>query len=191
MNNWKFLLSTQSIKATSCRQGSLWCYLISSNYNRFHCVLFCKPTYPAAKVLPPACFRIPLVIFCSTIFSLHKQCLQSESCLIKGTNLSRSNQVAALASAADNSRLFDQKYIILGRLPACLDGFVWGQEIGEVIAPFWCSSPQLSFFFFGKQDESYPSYKWKYPQWTELSFLDTARATSPRIIPKSLYSVCA
>lgn len=119
------------------------CYLISCNYNRFHRVLLCEPTHPAANVLPPACFHIPLVIFCSTIFSLHKQCLQSESALIKGTNLSRSNQVAALASAADNSRLFDQKYIILGRLPACLDGFVWGQEIGEVIAPFWCSSPLL------------------------------------------------
>ena len=26
---------------------------------------------------------------------------------------------------------------------ACLDAFVWGQEIGEVIAPSWCSSSLL------------------------------------------------
>lgn len=51
-------------------------------------------------------------------FPLHKQRLQSEAALIKGTNLSRSNQVAVLARAADNCRLFDQKYIIFSMLPA-------------------------------------------------------------------------
>ncbi|TNN80174.1 hypothetical protein EYF80_009499 [Liparis tanakae] len=61
-----------------------------------------------------------------------RSCLQSESALIKGTNLSRSNQVAVLAGAADNSRRFDQKYIIFSSLPACLDAFVWGQELQEV-----------------------------------------------------------
>ncbi len=67
---------------------------------------------------PNACFHITPGRFRSAVFSLHKQCLQSESALIKGTNLSRSNQVAVLGRAADNSRLFDQKYIIFSRLPA-------------------------------------------------------------------------
>lgn len=35
--------------------------------------------------------------------SVHKQSLQSEYSLIKGTNLSLSNQVAELAGVADNS----------------------------------------------------------------------------------------
>lgn len=98
----------------------LQCYLISGNYNRYHPVLLCEPTYPEAVLFlaQPVCFHITLGRFRSAVFSLHKQCLQSDPALIKGTNLSRSNQVAVLAWAADNSRLFDQKYIIFSRLPA-------------------------------------------------------------------------
>lgn len=80
----------------------------------YYCVSLKRKSFPQHSV----CFHITVGRFCSAIFSLHKQCLQSESALIKGTNLSRSNQVAALAQAADNSRLFDQKYIIFSRLPA-------------------------------------------------------------------------
>lgn len=53
-------------------------------------------------------------------------------------------------------QLFDQKYIIFSGLA----GFVWGQEIGEVIAPTWFS-PFLAVLLVS-QDESYPNYKWKY-----------------------------
>lgn len=97
---------------------------------------------PELKSLPEPNFLITPARFLPAIFSLHKQCLQSESALIKGTNLSRSNRVAALGRAADNSGLFDQKYIIFSGA-ACLDAFVWGQEIGEVIAPCWCSPSLL------------------------------------------------
>lgn len=83
----------------------------------YYCV---KQRIPKLKSFPKpdACFHITLGDFTLAVFSLHKQCLQSESALIKGTNLSRSNQVAVLGRAADNSRLFDQKYIIFSRLPA-------------------------------------------------------------------------
>lgn len=73
---------------------------------------------PKLKSFPQLNFHITLGRFCSAFFSLHKQRLQSKTALIKGTNLSRSNQVAALGQAADNSGLFDQKYIIFSRLPA-------------------------------------------------------------------------
>lgn len=82
-------------------------------------VCYCSSRHiPKLKSFPQPVSTYHWLYFALAIFSLHKQHLQSESALIKGTNLSRSNQVAALASAADNSGLFDQKYIIFRRLPA-------------------------------------------------------------------------
>lgn len=97
---------------------------------------------------------------------MHKQSLQSELSLFKGTNLSRSNQVAELAGAADNRRLFDHRYIIFSS-PARL-GFVWGQEMegggnDRSLLVLFLAAP------LGRQDESYPNYKWKYPHWTNPS----------------------
>jgi hypothetical protein len=97
------------------------------------------------------------------VFSLHKQSLQSEPSLIKGTNLSRSNQVAELARAADNSRLFDHKYIIFSS-PAwfCLRPGNGGGSDRSLLVLFLAAP-------LGRQDESYPNYKWKYPHWTNPS----------------------
>lgn len=124
--------------------------------------------------------------FLPAIFSLHKQCLQSESALIKGTNLSRSNQVASLGQAADNFRLFDQKYIIFSRA-ASLDAFVWGQEIGEVIAPCWCSSSPLRLLA-GEMKAS-PIISENTPNELRPSLLGTARATYAPV--SSLFAVYA
>lgn len=129
-------------------------------------------------------FLITQGIFLPAIFSLHKQCLQSESALIKGTNLSRSNQVASLGRAADNFRLFDQKYIIFSRA-ACLDAFVWGQEIGEVIAPCWCSSSPLCLLA-GKMKAS-PIISENTPNELKPTLLGTARATYAPV--SSLFAV--
>lgn len=41
----------------------------------------------------------------------------------------------------------------------------------------------------GRRDESCPNYKWKYPQWTEPSLLDTAGATYAPV--SSLFAVYA
>lgn len=41
----------------------------------------------------------------------------------------------------------------------------------------------------GRRDESYPNYKWKYPQWTEPSLLGTAGATYAPV--SSLFAVDA
>lgn len=124
-HKWDFVCCQhKSVTSTSCSKRLLFffCTVISLVVIITDMILYyCANQHiPELKSFPQPGFHAALgrFFFCSAVFSLHKQCLQSESALIKGTNLSRSNQVAALGRAADNSGLFDQKYIIFSRLAA-------------------------------------------------------------------------
>lgn len=72
---------------------------------------------------------------------------------------------------------------------ACLDAFVWGQEIGEVIAPCWCSSSLLRLLA-GKMKAT-PIISENTPN--ELSWASPVQLEPPPpyIITKSLYTVYA
>lgn len=72
---------------------------------------------------------------------------------------------------------------------ACLDAFVWGQEIGEVIAPSWCSSSLLRLLA-GKMKAT-PIISENTPNELSCACGVQPEPPTPYIITKSLYAVYA